>query len=66
MYIPAMLNRIFLVGAVEPLYNTTIGSTTTYCYNQVVVVTSTFCTEASETVPSMCVVVERVMCQVTL
>ena len=34
-------------------------STVLCCYNQViVVVTSTFCTETSETVPNMCVVVD--------
>ena len=36
-------------------------------HNQAVAVASTFCTEASETVPNMCVVVERVaLYQVTL
>ena len=41
--------------------NNTIGSTIASCYNRVVVVTSTFCTETSDTVLNMRVVVERVI-----
>ena len=36
-----------------------LGSTTTCCYNQDVVVTSIFCTETNETVPNMCAAAER-------
>jgi hypothetical protein len=32
-------------GTVKPLYNNTIDSNTVYSYNQVVVITSTICTE---------------------
>ena len=46
---------------VKSLYNNTIGSTTTCCYNQVAVVTSTFRTENKQFPIHMCVVVERVM-----
>ena len=46
---------------VKPLYNNTTGSTTTCCcISQVGAVTSTSCTETSETVPTMCVFVESV------
>ena len=53
--------KLYLSCTVKTVYNNTIGSPVLCCYNQVVVVTSTFCTETSETVPNMCVVVERVM-----
>ena len=42
---------------VKTVYNSIIGSNVLYCYvyySQVAVVTSTFCTETSETVPNMC------------
>ena len=58
---------IFLEVPVRTVHTNTIGSTVLCCYNQVVVVTSTFCSETSETAPNMCVVVERVkLHQVTL
>ena len=45
----------------------TTGSTTRCFFNQVAVVTSTFYTETSETVPNVCVVVGRVaLYQVTV
>ena len=43
----------------KTVYSNTTGSTVLCCYNQVVVVTSTICTETSETVPNMCVVVKE-------
>jgi hypothetical protein len=48
-----------LLGTVKTVDNNTISFTVLCCHNQVVVVTSTFCTETSETVPYMCVVKER-------
>ena len=38
----------------QTVHNSTTGPTTTCCYKQAVGVTSTFCTEVSETVPNMC------------
>ena len=40
---------------IKIVYNNTIGSPVSYCYNRVVVVTSTFCIETSTTIPNMCV-----------
>ena len=52
-----------LHGTVKLVYNDTLGATKMCSYNQVVAATRTFSTEASETVPNMCVVVERLMLQ---
>ena len=65
-YTVTTIDRFHCSCKTKPIY-TTIGSTVLCSYNQVAVVTSTFCIETSETVPNMCVVVERVMLyQVTL
>ena len=47
----------------KPLYNSTIGSATTCCYGQVVIVTSAFRSETSETPLNMyvCYCIERLM-----
>ena len=49
------------VYTVRLVYNDTLGATIMCCYNQVVVVTRTFSTETTESVPAMCVVVKRLM-----
>ena len=57
-YYPGVLTN---PGTVKLVYNNTLSATKMCCYNQVVVVTSTFCTETSESVSAMCVVVKRLM-----
>ena len=47
-------------SAVKLVYDT-LGATKMCCYNQVVVVASTFSTETIESVPAMGVVVKRLM-----
>ena len=46
---------------VKHVYNDTLGATKMCCYNQVVVVIRTFSAETIESVPTMCVVVKRLM-----
>ena len=43
-----------IIYTVKLVYNDTTGATKMCCYNQVVVVTMTFCTETIESVPATC------------
>ena len=63
VYCTTMYNDSYLISTctVKLVYSNTLGATKMCCYNQVVVVTRTFSTETTESVPAMCVVIKSLM-----